>query len=150
MHSRDRCTDGTMIAASLLLVAMPGAPSSFLFLVAMPFAPSSVLAPRSNDRCYGEIPTSVLGWRCRLVEGEDRVVRSLGSRHGSSGNGTFRPDCLSSHWEACMYVSPGTSKGGPSHFSSAKVCLGAGSWHSPHVLIRMLLHPSEARGPTPG
>ena len=31
----------------MLLVAMPGAPSSFLFLVAMPGAPSSVLAPSS-------------------------------------------------------------------------------------------------------
>ena len=31
------------IAFSLLLVAMPGAPSSFLFLVAMPFATSSFL-----------------------------------------------------------------------------------------------------------
>ena len=31
------------------LVAMPGAPSSFLFLVAMPGTPSSVLAP-SNAR----------------------------------------------------------------------------------------------------
>ena len=29
----------------LLLVAMPGAPSSFLFLVVRPGAPSSVLAP---------------------------------------------------------------------------------------------------------
>ena len=29
----------TASVASLLLVAMPGAPSSFLFLVAMPFAP---------------------------------------------------------------------------------------------------------------
>ena len=28
----------------MLLVAIPGAPSSYLFLVAMPFAPSSVLA----------------------------------------------------------------------------------------------------------
>ena len=34
--------------ASLLLVAMPGAPSSFLFLVARPGAPSSVLAPSSG------------------------------------------------------------------------------------------------------
>ena len=49
--------------ASLLLVAMPGAPSSilapssdalvptsFLFLVAMPGAPSSILAPSSDAR----------------------------------------------------------------------------------------------------
>ena len=35
---------------SLLLVAMPGATSSFLFLVAMPGAPSSVLAPSSKAR----------------------------------------------------------------------------------------------------
>ena len=34
------------LVASLLLVAMPGAPSSFLFLVVRPGAPSSVLAPR--------------------------------------------------------------------------------------------------------
>ena len=34
----------------LFLVAMPGAPSSFLFLVAMPGAPSSVLAPSSDAR----------------------------------------------------------------------------------------------------
>ena len=33
------------LVASLLLVAMPGAPSSFLFLVVRPGAPSSVLAP---------------------------------------------------------------------------------------------------------
>ena len=32
-----------LLVASLLLVAMPGAPSSFLFLVAMPGAPSSFL-----------------------------------------------------------------------------------------------------------
>ena len=38
------------IVASLLLVAMPFAPSSFLFLVAMPGAPSSVLAPSSAAR----------------------------------------------------------------------------------------------------
>ena len=34
-----------LLVASLLLVAMPGAPSSFLFLVAMPGAISSILAP---------------------------------------------------------------------------------------------------------
>ena len=36
--------------ASLLLVAMPGAPGSFLFLVVRPGAPSSVLAPSSDAR----------------------------------------------------------------------------------------------------
>ena len=35
------------LVASLLLVAMPGAPSSFLLLV-RPGAPSSVLAPSSH------------------------------------------------------------------------------------------------------
>ena len=35
----------------LLLVAMPGAPSSFLFLVVRPGARSSVLAPTSNGLC---------------------------------------------------------------------------------------------------
>ena len=35
------------LVASLLLVAMPFAPSSFLFLVVRPGAPSSVLAPSS-------------------------------------------------------------------------------------------------------
>ena len=34
---------GALFVLSLLLVAMPFAPSSFLFLVAMPFAPSSFL-----------------------------------------------------------------------------------------------------------
>ena len=33
----------------MLLVAMPGSPSSFLFLVAMPGVPSSVLAALSRD-----------------------------------------------------------------------------------------------------
>ena len=37
--------------ASLLLVAMPCAPSSFLFLVAMAGASSSVLAPSSDALC---------------------------------------------------------------------------------------------------
>ena len=37
-----------LCVASLLLVAMPGAPSSFLFLVVRPGAPSSVLAPSSK------------------------------------------------------------------------------------------------------
>ena len=36
------------LVASLLLVAMPGAPS-FLLLVVRPGAPSSVLAPTSNS-----------------------------------------------------------------------------------------------------
>ena len=36
------------IVASLLLVAMPFVPSSFLLLVARPGAPSSVLAPSSD------------------------------------------------------------------------------------------------------
>ena len=36
------------LLASLLLVAMPGAPSSLLFLVVRPGAPSSVLAPNSD------------------------------------------------------------------------------------------------------
>ena len=34
----------------LLLVAMPGAPSSFLFLVVRPGAPSSVFAPTSKNQ----------------------------------------------------------------------------------------------------
>ena len=38
------------LVASLLLVAMPGAPSSFLFLVARPGAPSSVLDAGSDAR----------------------------------------------------------------------------------------------------
>ena len=36
--------------ASLLLVVMPGAPSSFLLLVVRPGALSSVLAPSSDAR----------------------------------------------------------------------------------------------------
>ena len=36
------------LVASLLLVAMPFVPSSFLLLVVRPGAPSSVLAPRNN------------------------------------------------------------------------------------------------------
>ena len=38
------------LVASLLLVGMPGAPSSFLLLAAMPGAPSSVLARSSDAR----------------------------------------------------------------------------------------------------
>ena len=38
------------LVASLLLVAMPGAPGSFLFLVVRPGAPSSVRAPSSDAR----------------------------------------------------------------------------------------------------
>ena len=38
------------VVASLLLVAMPGAPSSFLLLVVWPGAPCSVLAPSSDAR----------------------------------------------------------------------------------------------------
>ena len=37
--------------ASLLLVAMPSAPSSFLLLVAWPGAPSGVLASSSDALC---------------------------------------------------------------------------------------------------
>ena len=40
-----------LLVASLLLVAMPFAPSSFLFLVVRPGAPSSVLAPSSDALC---------------------------------------------------------------------------------------------------
>ena len=36
---------GKYLVASLLLVAMPGAPSRFLLLVVRPGAPSSVLVP---------------------------------------------------------------------------------------------------------
>ena len=41
------------------LVAMPGAPSSFLFLVVRPGAPSSVLAPTSD----GLQPTSMVEFK---------------------------------------------------------------------------------------
>ena len=40
------------ILVASLLIAMPGAPSSFLFLVVRPGAPSSVLAPNSDALCY--------------------------------------------------------------------------------------------------
>ena len=40
------------LVASLLLVAMPGAPSSFLFLVVRPGAPSSVLAPSPQANSF--------------------------------------------------------------------------------------------------
>ena len=43
------------LLASLLLVAMPGAPSSFLFLVGRPGAPSSVLAPNSDGLQPNEV-----------------------------------------------------------------------------------------------
>ena len=39
------------LVASLPLVAMPFAPSSFLLLVVWPGAPSSVLAPSSDALC---------------------------------------------------------------------------------------------------
>ena len=39
------------LRASLLLVAMPFAPSSYLLLVVRPGAPSSVLAPSSDALC---------------------------------------------------------------------------------------------------
>ena len=41
---------GMKLVASLLLVAMPGAPSSFLLLVVRPGAPSSVLAPSNKQQ----------------------------------------------------------------------------------------------------
>ena len=41
-----------LLVRHLLLVAMPGAPSSFLFLVVRPGAPSSVLAPNRDGLCY--------------------------------------------------------------------------------------------------
>ena len=43
---------GAMLAASLLLVAMPFVPSSFLLLVVRPGATSSVLAPSSDALSY--------------------------------------------------------------------------------------------------
>ena len=43
-----RTNKGTPLVASLLLVAMPGAPSSFLLLVVRPGAPSSVLDTNSD------------------------------------------------------------------------------------------------------
>ena len=45
-----RIPRGAKSVATLLLVAMPGAPSSFLFLVVWPGAPSSDLAPSSDAR----------------------------------------------------------------------------------------------------
>ena len=39
------------LVASLLLVAMPFAPGSFLFLVVRPGAPTSVLAPSTDALC---------------------------------------------------------------------------------------------------
>ena len=50
-----KCFQRAMVStllASLLLIATPGAPSSFLFLVAMPGAPSSVLAPPIPYNCF--------------------------------------------------------------------------------------------------
>ena len=49
------------LLASLLLVAMPGAPSSFLFLGVRPGAPSSVLAPS-----YKVAVITCGVWLCRL------------------------------------------------------------------------------------
>ena len=39
------------LVASLLLVARPGAPSSFLLVVVRPAAPRSVLAPCGDQSC---------------------------------------------------------------------------------------------------
>ena len=47
-HTRER--ERRWVTASLLPVAMPFAPSSFLLLVAMPGAPNSILAPSSDAR----------------------------------------------------------------------------------------------------
>ena len=43
-----------LLVASLLLVVMPGATSSFLLLVAMQGATSSVLAPKVQEHPHGE------------------------------------------------------------------------------------------------
>ena len=43
--SQNQSVGPLFLVAFLLLVAMPGAPSSFLFLVVRPGAPGSVLAP---------------------------------------------------------------------------------------------------------
>ena len=48
---------GTMpLVASLILVEMPFAPTSFLFLVARPGAPSSILAPSSSCQVPSPYP----------------------------------------------------------------------------------------------
>ena len=48
-----RRSDGRDLIASLLLVAVPFVPSSFLFLVVRPGAPSSVLVTSSNALVTG-------------------------------------------------------------------------------------------------
>ena len=53
--------------ASLLLVAMPFAPSSFLFPVVRPGAPSSVLAPSSN-KCIASSNKCLTSSNKKLVE----------------------------------------------------------------------------------
>ena len=61
------------LQASLLLVAMPGAPSSFLFLVVRPGAPSSFLAPSTDAPMY-QIPLFTrLPWRL-----EDEALQLAG------------------------------------------------------------------------
>ena len=50
MAEHGRTVSGIPRVASLLLVAMPFAPSSFLFLVVRPGALSSFLAPSSDAR----------------------------------------------------------------------------------------------------
>ena len=50
------------LITSLLLVAMPGAPSSFLFLVVRPGAPSNVLAPILHLNMLNR-PRSLHAWQ---------------------------------------------------------------------------------------
>ena len=77
-----------VLVASLLLVAMPGAPSSFLLLVVWPGAPSSVLAPSSSETsCFAYLSlTQPLGPYHKLY------ARGLARRPGGSARRLGLPD----------------------------------------------------------
>ena len=69
-------TIAIQLVAFLLLVAMPGAPSSFLFLVVRPGALSSVLAP-----------TIAIQFRCAITVTPAGVVSGAGLPSGGRGTG---------------------------------------------------------------
>ena len=76
------------LVASLLLVAMPGAPSSFLFLVVRPGAPSSVLAHMHRHACSFFVKRQHLK---KMSTSSPRFPR-IGARRNATGSAGLVPD----------------------------------------------------------
>ena len=72
-----------LCVASLLLVAMPGAPSSFLFLVVRPGGASSVLAPSSKVILVDTRGSKPQAWEATLA----KCVCVCEARRKTAGNG---------------------------------------------------------------